>query len=109
LSFQANLNGFLSFNEMVMNSSIPDPFPARDIMVVATFWNDIVTLGDRGDVFLRPSNDPTDLNKASLEIRQHFVDMSEFSATWIFVVSWNRVAYYRQGNLVWFKFILMLS
>ena len=51
---------------------------------------------------LRPSTDPIQLNKAHQEIRQHFVDMSDFNATWIFVVSWNRVAYFSMGDLVWF-------
>lgn len=71
---------------------------------MAPFWNyiDITARGnDGGNVFLRPSTDPIDLNKASQEIRQHFVDMSDFTATWTFVVSWSRVAYYSQGDLVW--------
>ena len=71
---------------------------------MATFWNYIDIRGDRGNVVLRPSTDPTQLNKASQEIRQHFVDMSDFNATWIFVVSWNGVAYFRMGDLVWFLF-----
>ena len=84
---------------MVTNST-PIPFPTGHFTVVATFWNYIDTRANGGDVYLRPSTDPSDLNKASQEIRENFVDMPDFSATWIFVVSWSRVAYYPMGDLV---------
>lgn len=96
----ANLNGFLSFNEMIgRSSSFPRQFPASSFAIVATFWNDIDIRANSSNVYLRPSSDPIDLNKANQEIRQHFVDMSYFTATWTFIVSWSRVAYYPQGNL----------
>lgn len=100
--FQANLNGFLSFNGMIgRSSSFPHQFPASSFAIVATFWNDIDIRTNSSNVYLRPSSDPIDLSKASQEIRQHFVDMSYFTATWTFIVSWSRVVYYPQGNLVW--------
>ena len=99
--FQANLNGFLSFNGMIVNSSFPVPFPTAGIAVMATFWNHIDTRTNGGDVYVRPSTNSVDLSKASQEIRQHFGDMVNFVAAWTFVVSWSRVAYYSLGNLVW--------
>ena len=68
---------------------------------MAAFWNYIDIRNGGGDVILRPSTDPDQLNKASQEIRHHFIDMNDFNATWIFIVSWKRVAFYSRGNLVW--------
>ena len=87
---------------MVRRSSFPMLFPIPGITIVATFWNYIDIRASGGNVMLRPSTDPIQLNKASQEIRQHFVDMSGFNATWIFIVSWNRVAYFSMGDLVCF-------
>ena len=87
---------------MVARSSFPTLFPISGITIVAAFWNYIDIRAGGGIVVLRPSTDPIQLNKANQEIRQHFVDMSEFNATWIFVVSWNQVAYFPMGDLVWF-------
>ena len=94
------MNGFLSFNGMVARSSIPIPFPSAGITVVAAFWNYIDARVNGSDVYLRPSTDPIDLDKASQEIRRGFSDMPDFTATWVFVVSWSRVAYYPMGDLV---------
>ena len=102
--FQSNINGFLSFNGMILGPPsfpVPFPIPRPGLSIVAAFWNYIDIRRGGGDVILRPSTDPIQLNKASQEIRQHFVDMSDFNATWIFIVSWKRVAYYLEGNLVW--------
>ena len=94
-----DINGFLLLQGSLSDSHMPRSFPALGITVVSAFWNDI-DIAENGDVYVRPSTDPEDLNKASQEIRESFVDMSDFSATWVFVVSWREVPYYSQGTLV---------
>ncbi|XP_065910282.1 uncharacterized protein [Dysidea avara] len=93
-----DINGFLLLQGSLSDSHMPRSFPALGITVVSAFWNDI-DIAENGDVYVRPSTDPEDLNKASQEIRESFVDMSDFSATWVFVVSWREVPYYSQGTL----------
>ena len=96
---QADLNGFLSFRGSLSDAHVPRPFPALGFSVVSAFWNDIDT-SLNGDVYLRPSTDPEDLNKASQEIRDAFLDLRDFNASWVFVVSWREVPHYSQGSLV---------
>ena len=94
-----DINGYLSFRGSLSNSHVPRSFPALGVSVVSAFWNDI-DISDTGDVYVRPSTDPEDLNKASQNIREAFVDLSDFNATWVFIVSWREVPYYSQGTLV---------
>jgi len=68
---------------------------------VATFWNNIDITGmNGGNVSMRPSDDLEDLTKASQEIKKSFPDLPNFTAKWIFVVSWHAVTYFHQGDKV---------
>ena len=72
---------------------------------MAAFWNniDITDMMNGGNVFMRPSNNSKDLTKASQEIKKSFPDLPKFAAKWIFVVSWEAVAYFHRGNKVSMK------
>ncbi|XP_071588840.1 sushi, nidogen and EGF-like domain-containing protein 1 [Heliangelus exortis] len=87
-----NNNGVISFGVKV-NHYIPDPFPLADGRAFLTpFWADVNNvLG--GDVFYREATDPALLGDVTRDINQYFPDVP-FAATWAFVATWDRVAYY---------------
>ena len=93
----------MSFNGELLQH-FPLPFPANGDSIVAAFWNNIDITGiNGGNVFMRPSNNSEDLAKASQEIKKSFPDLPKFTAKWIFVVSWQAVAYFHQGDKVRMK------
>lgn len=71
----------------------PDPFPLVDGRAfVAPFWADIdnrIT----GEVYYRESQDKQLLQRATTDINTYFPN-EEFNATWVFVATWDRVAFY---------------
>ena len=71
-------------------------------MIIAAFWGDVDTRGT-GIVWYHNSTDPTVLNRASDDIRNAFPMQAAagFTATDVFVATWDRVGYYNQRtNLV---------
>lgn len=65
------------------------------------FWNNIDITGiNEGNVYLRMSKNSSDLDKATQEIRSSYADMPMFSATWMLIVTWDRVAYYSVNDKV---------
>lgn len=92
-SLQVNNNGVISFNALVSQFT-PEAFPLTDGRAfVAPFWADVHN-GIRGEIYYRESTDPELLRRASKDIRKHFKDMSSFSATWVFIVTWEEVTFY---------------
>lgn len=90
---QVNNNGVISFNALVSQFT-PEAFPLTDGRAfVAPFWADVHN-GIRGEIYYRESTDPELLRRASKDIRKHFKDMSSFSATWVFIVTWEEVTFY---------------
>ena len=91
--FQVNTNGVISFLSTV-STFTPDPFPLDgDRRLVAAFWGDVDTRKG-GVVLYRESTDPVILKRASLEIRTYFPKFFRFQATWVFIATWDRVAFY---------------
>ncbi|NXJ78918.1 TECTA protein, partial [Trogon melanurus] len=92
-SIYVNNNGVISFNTLVSQFT-PEAFPLADGRAfIAPFWADVHN-GIRGEVYYRESTDPELLRRASKDIRKHFKDMASFSATWVFVVTWEEVTFY---------------
>ena len=90
----------MSFNGE-LSRQFPFGFPTKGDSIIAMFWNYIDITGmDGGNIFMRPSTDSADLNKASQEIKESFPDLSNFTAKWTFIVSWQAVAYFHQGDKV---------
>lgn len=88
-----NNNGVISFNSLVSQFT-PEAFPLADGRAfVAPFWADVHN-GIRGEIYYRESTDPELLGRASKDIRKYFKDMASFSASWVFVVTWEEVTFY---------------
>ncbi|XP_078337855.1 protein mesh-like isoform X2 [Crassostrea virginica] len=92
-----NTNGVISFLSTV-STFTPDPFPLDgDRRLVAAFWGDVDTRKG-GVVLYRESTDPVILKRASLEIRTYFPKFFRFQATWVFIATWDHVAFYGCTN-----------
>ncbi|XP_068098423.1 uncharacterized protein [Hyperolius riggenbachi] len=92
-----NNNGLLSFHFRT-GQFIAQPLPvAYGNPFLALFWADINNQV-AGDIYYRQSTDPDLLSRATSDIRSHFHN-KDFTAQWVFVATWDRVAYYgSSGN-----------
>ncbi|XP_060721114.1 alpha-tectorin-like isoform X2 [Tachysurus vachellii] len=91
-----NNNGHLTFDQ-AWYSYTPYQFPVnggRDI--IAPFWTDIDNRGN-GVISYHQFTSGSVLTQATQNINQYFPQLS-FSATWVFVATWDRVAYYPFTN-----------
>ncbi|KAJ6610750.1 hypothetical protein lerEdw1_015226 [Lerista edwardsae] len=91
-SLQVNNNGVVSFGQPVSQFT-PDPFPLTDGRAfVAPFWADVdnrIT----GEVYYRQTRDKQLLQRATADINACFPG-ERFTATWVFVATWDQVAFY---------------
>ncbi|XP_063799566.1 alpha-tectorin [Pseudophryne corroboree] len=87
-----NNNGVISFNVLVSQFT-PEAFPLSDGRAfIAPFWADVHN-GIRGEIYYRETTDRAILKRATKEIRKHFRTLS-FTATWVFLVTWDEVTFY---------------
>ncbi|XP_044291085.1 IgGFc-binding protein-like [Varanus komodoensis] len=87
-------NGLISLGETVPVTSLtPDSLP-RDggPPLIAPFWSDINTRAG-GNVFWRQTQNPKLLDRCTTDINEYFPDIP-FTATWAFIATWDRVAYF---------------
>ena len=96
--FQVNTNGVISFL-VAVSQYTPAPFPLGDNRrLISPFWGDVDTRKG-GTVLYRESIDPVLLDRATKDVRRAFLNHQRFSASWIFIVTWDRVAFYgAKGN-----------
>nr|XP_022323656.1 protein mesh-like [Crassostrea virginica] len=88
-----NTNGVISFLQTV-STYTPDPFPlANDARMIAPFWADIDTTRG-GTVWYRETTDKQLLDRATDEVRAYFPKFMKFRASWIFIATWDHVAFY---------------
>ena len=88
-----NTNGIISFLAAV-NQHSPDPFPLSDRrQIIAPFWADVNT-NNGGTISYRQTTDSELLQRATDDVRGAFLDHQRFRATWIFIATWDRVAFY---------------
>ncbi|XP_062583115.1 protein mesh-like [Saccostrea cucullata] len=86
-------NGAISFLTPVPEYT-PDPFPLDgDRRLLTPFWADVDTTKG-GHVRYRETTDPNILDKASHEIKAYFPDFSRFHAAWVFIATWDNVAFF---------------
>ena len=91
--FQVNTNGVISFL-VAVSQYTPAPFPLGDNRrLISPFWGDVDTRNG-GTVLYRESIDPVLLDRATKDIRRAFLNHQRFSASWIFIATWDRVAFY---------------
>ncbi|XP_073723307.1 alpha-tectorin [Misgurnus anguillicaudatus] len=101
-----NNNGHLTFDEPWTSWS-PYSFPAySDKDIIAPFWTDIDNRRT-GVISYQQYTSGDVLTQATQDINQYFPDLS-FSASWVFVATWDRVAYYRfSGTETSFQAVLI--
>ncbi|CAH2318184.1 hypothetical protein AB205_0044100 [Pelobates cultripes] len=86
-------NGFLSVNQP-FRLLTPKKLPLlNQVTFIAPFWSDINT-AEGGEIFYSESTDQDLLDLATSDIRTYFHNHN-FLAKWIFVVTWDSVAYFQ--------------
>ncbi|XP_039507439.1 sushi, nidogen and EGF-like domain-containing protein 1 isoform X2 [Pimephales promelas] len=91
-----NNNGHLTFNQS-SNQYDPYSFPnngGQDI--IAGLWTDLDN-HVRGVVSYHQYTNGSVLTRATQDINNHFPNLT-FSASWVFVATWDKVAYYPTSN-----------
>ena len=109
LVLQVNNNGFLTFDNGWRGWS-PYQFPAyAHRNIIAPFWTDIDNRR-RGTISYRQYTSGSVLQQASTDINQYFPGIS-FSASWVFVATWDKVEYYSHSGTVnhFFAHIMVLK
>lgn len=82
-----------------MTTYTPSPFPlASKRRLIAPYWADINTRNG-GIVWYRETTNITLLQKASDEIKAIFADHYNFRAAWMFIATWDNVAFYGANDI----------
>ncbi|XP_052090917.1 sushi domain-containing protein 2-like [Mytilus californianus] len=93
LNKAVNTNGAISFDE-TLSTYTPSAFPLNgNKKIVAPFWCDIDTTNG-GDVWYYETNNQDVLFKATDDIQKIFPEQTNFRAAWVFVATWDHVAFY---------------
>lgn len=88
-----NTNGAISFEEK-LSTYTPSAFPlSGNKKIVAPYWCDIDTLNG-GDVWYYETNNQKELFNATDDIQKIFPEQKNFRAAWVFVATWDNVAFY---------------
>ncbi|XP_071476500.1 uncharacterized protein [Diadema antillarum] len=100
-SLFVNNNGLLSFLVRV-GQFTPDSFPLGDSRrLIAPFWADVDT-NHGGTLWfrevLRLSQNEAMFEEADNIIRSVFVYMRQFTSSWLYIATWDRVAFYGTSN-----------
>uniref|UniRef100_A0A8C5QV24 NIDO domain-containing protein n=1 Tax=Leptobrachium leishanense TaxID=445787 RepID=A0A8C5QV24_9ANUR len=94
-----NHNGLLSFVQPVSQYTPSIPSFGSGNPFLAPFWADVHN-GIAGDIYYRQSADPELLARATTDVRTYF-DYPDFTAQWVFVATWDKVAHFgSQSNKV---------
>ena len=89
---QVSANGIISFNDP-FTSVIPSPFPlSNDTELIAPYWAH-ADIFSAGTVFYRETNDSDILSSTNTAVRFFFPEFSNFSATTVFIVTWEEIGY----------------
>ncbi|XP_076123118.1 sushi, nidogen and EGF-like domain-containing protein 1 isoform X2 [Alosa pseudoharengus] len=101
-----NHNGHLTFNQS-LSTFTPTEFPensTRDI--IAPFWTDLDN-SEKGNISYQQYTTGGVLKSATQDINSYFPNVP-FTATWVFVATWDRVAYYpNTGTETTFQVVLI--
>ncbi|KAI4895043.1 hypothetical protein NFI96_016161 [Prochilodus magdalenae] len=100
-----NVNGYLTFDRP-WYSYTPYPFPARGVRdIIAPLWTDIDnTLNGR--ITHHQYTNYNVVSQATQDINQYFPGLN-FTASWVFVATWDNVAYYNQTTQSSFQVVLI--
>ncbi|XP_071491471.1 protein mesh-like [Diadema antillarum] len=100
-SLFVNNNGVLSFL-ITVGQYTPDPFPLDDgRRLITPFWGDVDTNEGGWLSFrevLRLGQNEAMFEEADSIIRSAFIDMRQFTSSWLYIATWDRVAFYGTSN-----------
>ncbi|XP_060071369.1 protein mesh-like [Ylistrum balloti] len=97
-SLYVNTNGAISFQK-TLRQYTPDPFPLHDNRsIVSPFWAD-VDIRNGGTVWYRETTAADILQRATDEIRLYDPDQLHFHASWVFIATWDDVAFYGASSI----------
>ena len=88
-----NTNGIVSFLGAVSQYTLAAFSLRGNRRLISPFWGDIDTRNE-GTALYRESTDPVLLDRATKDVRRGFIDHKKFSASWIFMATWDRVVFY---------------
>ncbi|XP_063425357.1 protein mesh-like [Mytilus trossulus] len=92
-SLYVNTNGAISFDEE-LSTYTPSAFPlSGNKKIVSPYWCDIDT-NNGGDVWYYETNDRDVLFNATDDIQKTFPEQKNFRAAWVFVATWDNVAFF---------------
>ncbi|VDI43851.1 Hypothetical predicted protein [Mytilus galloprovincialis] len=93
-----NTNGAISFDE-TLSTFTPSAFPlSGNKKIVSPYWCDIDTRKG-GVVWYYETNDRDVLFKATDDIQKTFPEQKNFRAAWVFVATWDNVAFYKASSI----------
>ena len=93
---QVSANGIISFNDP-FTSIVPSLFPlSSDDELIAPYWAH-ADIFSAGAVFYRETNDSDILSVANFHVESFFPEFSSFSATTVFIVTWEEIGYAFEG------------
>uniref|UniRef100_A0A4W3GBW1 NIDO domain-containing protein n=1 Tax=Callorhinchus milii TaxID=7868 RepID=A0A4W3GBW1_CALMI len=93
---QVNNNGIISLQGSVRQFT-PSPFPLADNRsLIAPFWAD-VNNAIAGEIYFNESTEESVLQRASEDIDNYFPGLNT-SAHWVFVATWDHVAYFGSSS-----------
>ncbi|XP_026077949.1 nidogen-1-like isoform X2 [Carassius auratus] len=91
-----NNNGHLTFNQS-SSAFVPYSFPARGSQdIIAGLWTNLDNR-QRGVVSYQQFTSGNVLTRANRDINTHFPNLT-FTASWVFVATWDKVAYFNLTN-----------
>ncbi len=95
---QVNNNGYLTFNQP-SSQFVPYPFPAYGSQdIIAGLWTDLDNRV-KGVVSYRQYSSGNVLTRATQDINTYFPNLT-FTASWVFVATWEKVAYFSLTSTV---------
>ncbi|XP_069105864.1 protein mesh-like [Argopecten irradians] len=96
-SLYVNTNGAISFLG-TLSQYTPESFPlSNSRRIIAPFWAD-VDIRNGGTVWYRETTDSSILQRATDEVRLYYPSQTSFRADWVFVATWDNVAFYGSGG-----------
>ncbi|KAL7869915.1 hypothetical protein AOLI_G00139030 [Acnodon oligacanthus] len=100
-----NNNGHLTFDRPFYGYA-PYQFPAHGVRdIIAPFWIDIDS-SLNGVISYKQYRNGSVLSQATQDINQYFPGLN-FTAAWVFVATWDKVAYYNNPSQSSFQVVLI--
>ncbi|KAL1264772.1 hypothetical protein QQF64_005127 [Cirrhinus molitorella] len=100
-----NNNGHLTFNQP-LSQYVPNTFPSYGSQdIIAGLWTNLDN-HERGVISYQQYTSGNVLTRATQDINAHFPNLT-FSASWVFVATWDKVVYFNTSTETSFQVVLI--